>query len=126
MLRPYNIVWAFGISSRRTFADGLAKVAAVAHQQKRSDGFKRVQQAEHSALALAHGEGKRFEKRTLKRDPVGSRVHFVFRKFELSVADIFVGEEFYFLEPHDLRADKNIAVRMKMRGCFLAGALFSR
>src|SRR2546430_8413418 len=36
----------------------------------------------HSALALAHGEGKRFEERTFKSDPVGSCVHFVFRELD--------------------------------------------
>src|SRR5438132_13526374 len=47
--------------SGRTFADGCAKVAAVAHQEKRGHRFERMQQAEHSALPFAYGERKRFE-----------------------------------------------------------------
>jgi hypothetical protein len=37
-------------------------------------------------------------------------VHFIFWEFELSVAYIFVGEEFYFLEADDLGADKDVSV----------------
>ena len=125
-LRRLNVRRTFGIGSGRTFADGCSKVAAVAHQEKRGHRFKRMQQAEHSALPFAYGERKRFEQWAFQRNPVSGRVHFVFREFKLPVADIFVREEFDFLEAHDLRAHQDIAVRMKMRGSLLASPLFSR
>ena len=37
-------------------------------------------------------------------------MHFVFREFEFSVADVFIGEEFDFLEADHLRADEHVAV----------------
>ncbi len=37
-------------------------------------------------------------------------MHFVFGKFEFSVAYIFVGEEFYFFEADDLGANENVSV----------------
>jgi hypothetical protein len=37
-------------------------------------------------------------------------VHFIFWEFELSVAYVFIGEEFYFLEADDLGADENVSV----------------
>ena len=39
-------------------------------------------------------------------------MHFVFGEFEFAVPDIFVGEEFDFLEANDLGADEDIAVGM--------------
>ena len=72
-----------------------------------------MQQPEHAALALAHGVRKRFEQRPLQRDPVGRRVHFVLGKLELAVADIFIGEKFYFLEADNLRTYEYVAVRMR-------------
>ncbi len=69
---------------RRALADRRAQVARVAHQQQRGDGFERVQQAEHAALAVADGKGKRFDQRALEREPERRRVHFVFRQFEFS------------------------------------------
>src|SRR5438876_5852692 len=125
-LRRFNVRRTFAIGSGKTFADGCSKVAAVAHQEKRGHRFERMQQAEHSALPFAHGKGKRFKERALERDPISSRVHFVFREFKLAVADIFVREEFDFLEAHGLRAHQGIAVRMKMRGSLLGSPLFSR
>ena len=41
----------------RPFANGGAKVAAVAHQQQRGYRLKRVEQAEHAVLPLADREG---------------------------------------------------------------------
>ena len=64
-----------------------------------------MEKAEHAALAFADGEGKGFEEWAFEGDPVRSGVHFVFGKFEFAVTDIFVGEEFDFLEAHDLGAD---------------------
>ena len=49
-------------------------------------------------------------------------MHFVFGEFEFAVADVFVGEEFDFLEADDLGADKDIAVRMRMCRHFVARA----
>src|SRR6266550_4475472 len=68
------------------------------------------ERAKHPAWALAHGEGERFKQRAFERDPVRGGVHFVFGELEFAVADIFVGEEFDFLEAHDLGADEDIAV----------------
>jgi hypothetical protein len=61
-----------------------------------------MEQAEHAALALAHTVGKRFEQRSLQRDPIRRGVHLVFGKLELAVADVFIGEKLYFLEADDL------------------------
>ena len=90
----------------------------VAHQQQRGDRFERVEQAEHAALAIADAKGKRFDQRALQREPERRGVHFVFRQFELAVADIFIGEEFYFLEADHLRAHQHVAVgrTARMRG----------
>ncbi len=112
MLRPYNGGSGIGIGSGRALADGGAEVAAIAHEEKGGDGFEGVEQAKHAALALAHGEGERFKQRAFECDPVRGRVHFVFGEFEFAVADIFVGEEFDFLEADDLGADEDIAMRM--------------
>ena len=60
-------------------------------------------------------EGQRFEQRALQRDPVRRGVHFVFGEFEFAGADIFVGEEFDFLEADDLRANQHVAVRARRR-----------
>ena len=95
---------------RRALADGRAEVARVAHQQQRGDGFQGVEQAEHAALAVAHGKGKRFHERAFERQPERRRVHFVFGQFELSVADVFVGEKFDFLEADHLRSNQHVAV----------------
>ncbi len=121
-----DIVRTWRTGSGRALADSRAEVAAVAHKQKGGDGFERMQQPEHSALPFAHGEGKRFEQWAFQRNPVSGRVHFVFREFKLPIADIFVGEESDFLEAYNLGTHQNIAVRMRMRGRLLAGALFSR
>ena len=43
-------------------------------------------------------------------------MHFVFGEFEFAVADGFVGEEFDFLEAHDLGADEHVAVGAGVRG----------
>ncbi len=104
-LRSCNVGRAFGIGSGRALSDGCAKVAAVAHEEEGGNRFKRVQQAEHAALALAHCEGKRFKERAFECYPIGGGVHFVFGEFEFAVADIFVREEFDFLEPNNLGAD---------------------
>src|SRR5438105_14808751 len=60
-LRRSNVRRAFGIGSGRALTNGGAKVAAVAHQEKRGHRFKSMQHAEHSALPFAYGEWKRFE-----------------------------------------------------------------
>src|SRR5438477_6332285 len=86
-LRRSNVRRAFGIGSGRALTNGGAKVAAVAHQEKRGHRFERMQQAEHSALPFAHGERKRFEQWAFQRDPVSGRVHFVFREFKLPIAE---------------------------------------
>src|SRR5271163_3179676 len=39
-------------------------------------------------------------------------MHLVFWKLQLSSADVFVGEQFYFLEADYLRADQDVAVGM--------------
>src|SRR4029077_3274865 len=96
MLRPYTR--GAGIRGGRALAYGGAEVAAVAHEEEGGDGFKGVKKSEHTALAFAHGEGEGFEQRTFQRDPVRGSVHFVFGEFQLAIANIFVGEEFYFLE----------------------------
>ena len=49
-----------GVRSGRALANGGAEVAAVAHEEKRSDGFEGVQKAEHAALAFTDGEGQGF------------------------------------------------------------------
>jgi hypothetical protein len=98
------------------FADGGAKIAAVAHQQQRGDGFHGVKQTEHSGLAFADGVRKRFQKRAVESQPIGSGVHFVFGEFQSAGTDVFVGEEFYFFEADDLGADENIAVGMRVDG----------
>ncbi len=64
-----------------------------------------MEEAEHSRLAFADRVGERFEKPALERDPVRRGVHFVFGELEIAGADIFVGEEFNFLEADDLRAN---------------------
>src|SRR5260370_21076698 len=110
MLRPYSGGCGFGIGSGGALADSGAKVAAIAHEEKGGDGFEGVGKAKHAALAFAHGEGERFKQRALECDPVAGGVHFVFGEFEFAVADIFVGEEFYFLEADDLGADEYVAV----------------
>ena len=74
-----------------------------------------MQQPEHSTLPFAHAIRKRFEQRPFQCYPVRRRVHFVFRELELAVADVFVSEKFYFLEADHLRADENVAVRMRIR-----------
>src|ERR1700704_6309747 len=93
-----------GVRRGRALTYGGAEVAAVAHKAKSGNGFEGVEKAEHAALALADGEGKRFEQGAFESDPVRGCVHFVFGEFEFAIADIFVGEEFDFFEAHDLGA----------------------
>src|SRR2546427_1369184 len=104
----------------RTLADSGAEVTTIAHEKERGNRLEGVQQTKHAALALAHRKGKRFEQRTIQRDPVRRRVHFVFGKFELAVADIFVGKEFDFLEADDLGANEDVAMGMGVWWCFVA------
>ena len=42
-------------------------------------------------------------------------MHLVFGKLKLAVPNIFISEKFYFLEPYHLRADENVAARMRIR-----------
>ncbi len=69
-----------------------------------------MEQAEHAALAIAQRKRQRFDQRTFQRQPKRGRVHFVFRQLEFSIAHIFIGEEFYFLEADDLRAHQHVAM----------------
>ncbi len=98
--------------SRRwgTLADGGAEIPAVAHEQERGDSFEGMEEPEHARLTFTDGVRERLEQRALESDPVGGGVHFVFGEFERTGADVFVGEEFDFLEPDDLGADENVAV----------------
>ena len=102
----------FGIDSGiwRALANGGAKIAPVAHEEQSGDGFKGVEQAEHTALAVGNGEGKRRDEFAAKRDPKCGGVYFVFWQFKFAGADVFIREEFDFLEADDLRANKNVAV----------------
>ena len=97
----------------RAFADGGAEVAGVAHEEKSSDGFECVEEAEHAGLAFADSEGERVQEWAFESNPVGGGVHFVFGEFEFAVADVFVGKEFYFFEADDLGTDEDIAVGVK-------------
>ncbi len=45
-----------------------------------------------------------------ERQPECRRVHLVLRQFELSRADVLVGEELDLLETHNLRAHQHVAV----------------
>ena len=51
-------------------------------------------------------------------------MHFVLGEFEFSVANIFIGEEFYFLEADNLRAHQDVTVRMRMRARLGSGGVF--
>ena len=53
-------------------------------------------------------------------------MHFVFGEFEFSVADVFVGEEFDFLEADDLGADEDVAmgVIVSWIGCTILAIAF--
>ena len=100
----------FDSCAGRALADGRAEIAAVAHQEQGGHRFQRVEQAENSALAVGKREGKGFQQFAIKCDPEGGGVHFVFGEVEFSVAYVFIGEEFYFLEADDLGTDENVSV----------------
>src|SRR5882762_5395870 len=119
MRRSVLRLYKSGVIGRRTLADGGAEVTTVAHEEERGNRLERVQQAKHAALALAYAEWEGFEQRTLQRDPVRRRVHFVFGEFELAVSDIFISEEFDFLEADDLGTDQDVTVGIGVRGCFV-------
>src|SRR5690348_15405217 len=104
------------IGRRRAFADRCAEITTVAHEQEGSHRGKSMQQSEHAALTLAHAVGQGIEQWPFQSDPVGSGVHLVLGKLELAIPNILVGKEFYLLEAHDLRTDKNIAVGMRTGG----------
>ena len=55
-------------------------------------------------------KGREVEKIAFERDPESGGVHFVFGQFEFAGADVFVSEEFDFLEAHHLRTHQHVAV----------------
>ena len=69
-----------------------------------------MKQAEDFALAFGKREGEGSEERAIEGDPERGGVHFVFGKLEFAVADVFVGEEFDFLEADHLRTDEDVSV----------------
>ncbi len=113
MLCPHKV--GAGSWSRRPFADGRSQIAAIAHEQQCRDRGECVEQPKHATLALVDAVRQRFEQRSFQCDPVRRGVHFVFGELELAVANVLIGEKFYFLEAHDLRADQDVAVRPRIR-----------